>query len=380
MKILFVSGNLSDGGAQRVIAVVSSALAERGHDVSVLLFARNEKEYPLSPKVKLTAIRDSFAEYSKMSALARTAFIRSYLKQLQPQAAVGFLEGGYALYLASVGMKFPKVASARIDPKVLLEKKGSRAMLDRLWFNAADAVVLQTSRQKQHAGNTRWKNQTVIANPVSDAALEKPPHDYTRPCRRIVMAGRLAKQKNYPMVFAAMEQVLAKYPDAVVNIFGKGGLEQQLGQQIEEKGLQNSVFLRGWTQDTLGEYEKGDIYVLSSDYEGMPNALMEAMAAGLPCVSTDCDTGPEDLITDGENGFLIGVNDADALARRLIEIMDMTPAQRQEMGEKAHKTMAENFYSSAIAGKWENLFFTLTGKENYDGKKQPDHQNRRDAQ
>ena len=94
-------------------------------------------------------------------------------------------------------------------------------------------------------------------------------------------------------------------PDMMLDIYGTGRLESELRQQIQEKGLETCVSLRGWTSSPLVEHSNSDIYVLTSDYEGMPNALMEALAMGLPCISTDCDTGPEDLITDGENGFLI---------------------------------------------------------------------------
>lgn len=362
MKVLFVSGNLCDGGAQRVIAVVSSQLARMGHEAHILLFARNEKEYPVDPAVQISALGETFQEYSKLSGLQRMLTIRKKVKSIQPDVAVGFLEGGYGLFLATLGMKFPKIASARIDPKFLLQKKGGRAMLDKLWFRSADAVVVQTSRQKEHAKNAGWKNMTVIANPISDNALNLEAHNYERPCRRIVMAGRLADQKNYPMALKAMETVLAKYPDVKLDIFGKGNREESLKTMIREKGLENSVSLKGWTENTLCEYANSDIYIMTSNFEGMPNALMEAMAAGLPCVSTDCDTGPEDLITDGENGYLVPVGDADALAQRLIEIMDMTPAQREEMGKKAKNTMVDAFNSEKIAKNWEKVFYALTGR------------------
>ena len=361
MKILFVSGNLSDGGAQRVMAVVTSQLAKMGHEVNLLLFARNKKEYPVDPAMKITALGENFQEYSELSTWQRTLAIRKYVKALKPDAAVGFLEGGYGLFLATLGMKFPKVASARIDPKFLLQKRGGRAMLDRLWFRCADAVVVQTSRQAEHAQNAGWKNMTVIANPVSDDTLVLEPHNYDRPCRRIVMAGRLAEQKNYPMALKAMQKVLEKYPDAKLDIFGKGNQEESLKTLIQEMGLECSVRLMGWTQDTLGEFANSDAYVMTSNFEGMPNALMEAMAAGLPCISTDCDTGPEDLITDEKNGYLVPVGDANALAERLIQIMDMTPAQRRELGENARKTMIEAFNVEAIAEKWAKLLQMLTG-------------------
>lgn len=366
MKILFVSGNLCDGGAQRVISVVASGLAERGHDVSLLLYARDEKEYPISDKVKITALGNSFEEYSELSAVARVRLFRKYLKTWKPEVAVGFLEGGYGLFLASLGMRFPKVASSRIDPTVLLNQKGYRAMLDKLWFRCADGVVVQTSRQREHAQGVGWKNMTVIANPVSDAAIAQKPHNYDRPCRKIVMAGRLAKQKNYPMAFAAMQQIVQKYPDAMLNVFGKGSEAESLQKAINDMGLQANVTLHGWTQNVLEEYENSDIYVMSSNFEGMPNALMEAMACGLPCVSTDCNTGPEDLIIDGENGYLVPVNDIDALACSILRIMEMPLEQRKAMAEAAKKTMAEQFNKEEITRQWEILLEKLTGVEGND--------------
>lgn len=362
MKILFAVPNLWDGGAQRVISVIASELAERGHDVSILLFHRHEKEYAIHPKVNLISLRNSYKEYNQMAPIARLAFIRRYLKEFQPDVAVGFLAGGYAVYLASIGMQFPKIASARVDPKLLLEGKGISAAVNRFWFKHADAVVLQTNRQKEHAKNTKWKHKVVIANPISDAALCCPLHDYDRPCRRIVMVGRLALQKNYAMMLRAMQRIHEQYPDMILDIYGTGQLENDLLQQIREKNLEQCVTLRGWTSNSLGEYSKSDIYVMTSDYEGMPNALMEALAMGLPCISTDCDTGPEDLITDGENGFLIDVNDDVALASRILEIAAMLPEQRAAIGQRAHETLASKFNCHAITGQWENLFRELRKK------------------
>lgn len=367
MNILFVSGNLCDGGAQRVIAVVSSALAEMGYDVSLLLYSRNEKEYPVSSKVKVTSIGNSFEEYSKLSEVQRLKFIRRFLKNLKPDVAVGFLEGGYGLYLASMGMKMKRVASARINPTVLLAQKGLRGRIDRMWFRSADAVVLQTQSQKEAVENIPWKNKTVIANPVSEAALQCPEHDYARPCRKIVMAGRLAKQKNYTMMLKAMETIHKDYPEVNLDIFGKGGLEKELNEQIRSRGLEGVVSLKGWTQNTIEEYHNSDIYVLSSDYEGMPNALMEAMAVGLPCVSTDCPTGPSDLITDGENGYLIPVDDDDMLATRLTDLLESTE-KRREMGQKAHLTMKEKFNTEVITQQWEQLFLKLIKDANIGNK------------
>jgi GalNAc-alpha-(1->4)-GalNAc-alpha-(1->3)-diNAcBac-PP-undecaprenol alpha-1,4-N-acetyl-D-galactosaminyltransferase len=362
MKILFISGNLCDGGAQRVISVVASELAERGHDVRVLLFSRNEKEYPINAKVKIIAIRGSYAEYSTMSGLARVHWIRAYLKANKPDIAVGFLEGGYALHIASIGMRFPKIASARINPKVILESTGLRAVINRAWFRDADAVVLQTESQRAHVPDGLWKNMVVISNPVLDTALEYTEHNYNRPCRKIVMAGRLAEQKNYPMVFKALKIVLNDFPDVVLSVFGKGGLENSLNQKIRELGIDSCTMLRGWTHDTLSNYRDSDLYILSSNYEGMPNSLMEAMAMGLPCISTNCETGPFDLIDDGVNGFLVPVGDYEALADKIITVMKMSSESRRKVGESARRTMQEHFCSKVIVDKWETLLTTLVAR------------------
>lgn len=361
MKILFISGNLTDGGAQRVISVVSSELAEKGHDVSLLLFARNEKEYPISEKVKLTALCQSFADYQKMSLFSRVCAVRRYLKKNKPEVAVGFLEGGYALYLASFGMRgIKKVASARIDPKVIMQEKGIRGTINRAWFRHADAVVLQTPAQAEHVDERMRVRSVVIANPISEHALEMKKKEHAPTCRRIVMAGRLAHQKNYPMVFRAVAALQNDYPNLCVDIFGKGGAEERLNTQIKEMGLDRQVRLCGWSQDTVGEYAKADAYILSSNYEGMPNALMEAMAVGLPCISTDCETGPRDLVTDGENGFLVPVNDDAALAARIRKILDMSAEERAAMGDRAHEKMKNEFSRERIADKWEQLFCSMT--------------------
>ena len=363
MKLLFVSGNLCNGGAQRVISVVSSKLADKGHDVSLILFARNEKEYPLSNKVKIYSLGDNFEEYSKLSEFKRVKMLRALLNQIKPEAAVGFLEGGYGLYLSSFGMKFPKIASARIDPVQILNAKGVRAKINLRWFASADAVVLQTNEQADHVKHMNWKNKTVIANPVSQAALEYPEHDYERPCKRLVMAGRLDDQKNYKMAITAMKTVHESYPDVILDIFGKGKEEEDLRAFIMSNGLEGCVTLKGWTQNVADEYAKSDIYLMTSDCEGMPNALMEAMAIGLPCISTDCPTGPADLICDGENGYLVPVNDAAALADRVMRLVEMSSEDRRAMGESARKYLSDNFNRGYIAEQWERLLERLVKKK-----------------
>ena len=104
------------------------------------------------------------------------------------------------------------------------------------------------------------------------------------------------------------------------------------------------------------EYQKGDMYLLTSDYEGMPNALMEAMALGMPCIATDCPTGPGELIKHGESGLLIPINHESELISAVKEMIDMTCDKRKRMGMSARKKILENYNSDVIADMWMRLF------------------------
>ena len=363
MRILFVTGTLSHGGAQRVISVVANQLADFGHDVSLIVFRRYEDEYPINEKVQLLSLADSQDEYDGISGPKRVLVLRKLIKKVKPDVAVGFLEGGYGMFISSLGMGFRKIASARVNPMNLLEEGGSRGFLNRLWFRHADCIVMQTEGQiKLLPESCGWRNCKVISNPVSDSALAVSAHDYGRPFSRIIMAGRLDDQKDYPMAIDAMKAVHERYPDLKLDIYGEGDDRGLIEKKISDAGLQGVVSLKGWTQDILSEYEKSDLFVMSSKYEGMPNSLMEAMACGLVCVSTDCETGPSDLITDGENGFLVQVGDSSALADRIMKIAEMPGEKRFEIGTAAKSLMERDFSSEKIGRKWEELLTVVLKK------------------
>lgn len=359
MKILFVCGNLCDGGAQRVISVVSSKLAEQGQQVYLLLYSRNEKEYPINPKVQILSLKQSYEEYQKLYTWQRIKQIRYYLNKVSPDIAVGFLEGGYGLFLSSVGMKFSKVASARIDPNIILQKKGIRAWIDKKWFKSADAVVVQTEQQRIHAKKAGWKRMIVIPNPISEESLVGENHNYIRECKRLIMVGRLAPQKNYGMAIDAMELLHSKYPKLTLDIYGKGEEEDKLKRIIKNKGLEQVICLHGWSQYITKELEEHDIYLLCSNFEGLPNSLMEAMAAGLPCISTNCKTGPADLISNKRSGFLVPVGDVKALVEKVEQLLVSSTKIRESIGQRAFYAMKDNYNETVITKKWMDLFTSL---------------------
>ena len=359
MKILFICGNLTDGGAQRVISVVASNLAKVGYDVNLLLYSRNENEYPISELVNVYSLADSFEEYKKINTFTRIKKVRCILKKMEPDIAIGFLEGGYGLFISSIGLKMKKIASSRIYPVQLLKAKGLRAFIDRLWFKHADAVVVQTNGQRESAKNAGWKNVTVIENPISDELLVAPKHNYSRDLKRIIMIGRLSEQKNYDMAIRAIRELRNDGYDVNLDIYGKGAEEGRLIALINELGLEDYVILKGWQQNVSSSCSEYDAFLLTSNYEGMPNALMEAMAMGLPCISTNCATGPSDLITDNENGILVEVGDVKSLVEKLELLIDSNLSYREKLGKNAHDSISENNNPKTITSKWLDLFVKM---------------------
>ena len=157
-----------------------------------------------------------------------------------------------------------------------------------------------------------------------------------------IAAGRIDSQKNYPMMIDAFSRVVKQYPNVKLRIFGKGSdaYTQSLRDRINALGMQNHIMLMGRSSQMNEEYKKSDVFLMSSDYEGLPNALMEAMASRLICISTDCKTGPRDLIEENVNGYMVPVGDSKALADAIVKVINMPYEERVAMADAArHKIM-----------------------------------------
>lgn len=359
MRICFLTGTLGGGGAERVTAVIAGALAQRGHEVYLYVFSKSSREYVPGDRTVLNYMCSSFEAYQKLSVFQRIANIRSYLKQIMPDAAAGFMEAGYALYAASFGLRIKRIASLRITPESPQTLDWCRQWLTHRWFQKADAVVLQCQAQRKYPITRKWKHVTVIGNPVSEKALSSCVQTYRNSCRELVMAGRLETQKNYPMAIQAAAILCRRGMQVNLHIYGTGQEEGRLRQLAARKGVSGHVIFHGWAADIFEEYQKYDLFLLTSDYEGLPNSLMEAMAAGLPCIAADCPTGPADLIRDGVNGYLVKTGDVRMLAERISQVCAMDCEEREKTGRRARRSILEHYSCSRIAEQWEALFLSL---------------------
>ena len=339
--VVFAIGSLHGGGAERVVSVWASMLVDKGYDVSVLVYSRYDDEYSLDPRVKVCAIAPSIKECNKLSMISRLKRFRRAIKELKPDVIISFLPIVQVyVALASIGLGIKRIETIRTNPWLA---SGSNSWFKKLWFwcfKSCDALILQTEEQRPFFKKNIQKKAVVIPNPINPIYVENKKTEYL--CEhKIVAAGRLSAAKNYTMLIDAVKIVSNIYTDVSLDIYGEGDLKDKLNAYIKEQGLEKIIYLKGRSNELYKIYQQADLYVLSSNIEGMPNALAEAMAIGLPCISTDCKTGPKDLIDDGKNGYLVPCGDAKSLADKIIEVFS-TPIEEQKIiGQNARNKVVD---------------------------------------
>lgn len=339
-KILFTITTLFGGGAERVVSVWASELAELGYPVSLLIYGRSENEYPVSDKVKICTVAKSYAEYKSLNYIERLKRMHRIIKEEKADVTLNFLPRMQIwVMLASIGLKTYSIETVRISPwEVCKNSKMER----KLWvhcFKKADAVIVQTPEQATYFSKKIQDKCIVIPNPISKEYEVKFKSVYPQNNTKFLASGRLTDQKNYPMMFKAFSEAHADFPNITLSIYGTGddAYIEKLKALIIDLNAEDYIRLEGRTSRMADELVCRDAYIMASDYEGMPNALAEAMAAGLVCVSTNCKTGPSDLIDDGGNGFLVDVGDHVQMASKIKTIAGFDQGASEKMGKAARE-------------------------------------------
>lgn len=349
MKVAFYINAIHEGGAERVVVNLASNFADRGDDVILITSFKDEWEYPYSPKVKRYNLERKKNNGSRIGRnLFRIKELRNILKIESPDCIISFMaEPNYRAVISSFGLKTKVVISVRNDPNKEYEGKIGR-FLGKVLLPFADGCVFQTEDAKMWFPKRLQNKSQIIFNAVKEDFFEV---DRRVIENTIVTCGRLEEQKNHKLLINAFELVLKEHPSVRLMIYGEGKLKSDLLELIESKGLRDNVFLCGNSDNVPDVLSKAEIFVLSSDYEGMPNALMEALAAGVPCVSTDCPCGgPRSLIIDKLNGRLVPVENMQLLADILNELLDNKEITKN-FGKEAQK-LAHVFWPAKIYEKW----------------------------
>ncbi len=368
MNLLIFIYSLNSGGAERVTAHLANHWATQGWRVTVVTLTSSASDfYQLDPTVRRIGLDVAGHSRSALAGMAanlrRVAALRRVLREVRPDVALAMMStANVLLALAMFGMSgVVAVGSERIHPPRIPLGRAWEALRSRL-YSRLDAVVALTSESAQWLRqHTRARRVPVIPNvaawplPIQAPTMALPARE---PGQHVLLAvGRLERQKNYPSLIQAFQQLADAFPDWRLVILGEGSQRQALEAQVTAAGLQARISLPGRAGNVGQWYEAADLYVMSSRFEGFPNTLAEAMAHGLPAVSFDCDTGPRDIIRHEVDGLLVPAADVPALASALRRLM-ADEALRQRFGERAREAR-ERFSMARVAGMWEALFEEL---------------------
>lgn len=341
MKIMFCLGSLDKGGAERVVCNLANYFVDGGDEVVIIVTKLNGIGYELNKTVKIDVL-DSEKTGKVFRNIKRIRRMRKIILEESPDVILGFLQEPIArmLVLKKISKKvkrIPFIVSIRIDPKIAfgtLKRKISLSLYD-----LADGFVFQTDEMKEWFSKKIQDKSVVIPNPVNKDFLCKP-YDGERK-KVVVNVGRLTEQKNQKMLISAFAEFKKTFPDFKLKIYGEGPLREELQKQIDDLGISEDAKLVGVVSNIKDEIYDASMFVLSSNYEGMSNALMEAMALGMPSISTDCPPGGSRfLIRNNEEGILVKVGDIGELANAMCKIAEDKKFARA-ISVTGHKKMLE---------------------------------------
>ena len=357
-KICFVVPSLSSGGAERVVSVLASELANQGCQVHVIKYFEADNEYPISEKLKVTCLSGGDENtYKRIRFKEKIATLRKLVKNIEPDYIIPFLPHvAVHVALACACMRIKMVQTIRNAPNIAPAPRMQRWIRNALVV-CSYKTFAQTSEQKDYFPKIIHKKIFVLPNPIYEGFLNEDRSVHHK-IGKIVSVGRLAEQKNFPLVIDAVAELKTRYTDLELNVYGEGELKEELEKYIQNKGASEYCHLCGRSDALLMVYRDSDVFVLPSNFEGMPNALMEALATGIPCISTDCETGPRDLIQSGKSGFLIPVNSREKLVESLEWIIN-NPEEAHKMGQRAKFTTIQKFSARTIS---ESLLMNLSSK------------------
>lgn len=341
--IIFVISALHGGGAERVIATLANYYAKEQIRVTILMVAGTESVYPLDRNVELLSIGEP-SMGNPIVQIKRIFAMRQYFKKYKESVIVAFGTSiNLFVILAALGLRNKVIVSERNDPEQCRYKP-----LRNLIYAFGRHFVFQTEDAKKCFPVRIQHNGTVIPNPIRK---DLPEAYHGVRDKKIAAVGRLEPQKNHKLLLEAFADFAKVFPEYELHIFGKGRLEQELKEYACSLGIDARVVFEGFRKDVLEVIKSYTMYVLSSDYEGISNSLMEAMAVGLPCISTDCPIGGSAMcIQNGVNGLLAPMRDKEALCKAMMRIAK-DPQMAYDMGGNAAQ-IRDTFSEEKIADMW----------------------------
>ncbi len=355
-RILFVIHRLSYGGASKIMAFLANQLSYEDYDVHLFAYESNETVPSLAPSVHHVACRYSPCAVVGLRRIVQITQIREVIYEVKPDVIISFLAYPNVMsIIASRGMSTRVIICERGDP---FSERGWFSRFRDFVYRFADGYVFQTNGARQYYSKRIQTQAAVVPNPViaEDISVN------WRGGREdaIITAGRLElKQKRQDLLISAFSRIAANHPHIRLVIYGDGEDETAIRQLVSNLRLEGRVVLAGVSRNMLGVMKNARMFVLSSDYEGIPNALVEAMSIGVPCISTDCSPGgAAQLIRNMENGILVPRGCRDELANAM-EFMLTNPERAELMGRNA-RLVTRDLDPDAIVDRWKSYIARYT--------------------
>jgi glycosyltransferase involved in cell wall biosynthesis len=346
-KLAFLIGDMGDGGAERVVASLANGAARRGHDVDLLLMnAEGPNLALLEPRVRII---DLNARRIRNALVPLVRYVREERPQvlqisMWPLTIVGLI----GAKLARVGTRI--VLTEHITLSQQYGERRSMKWSVRIGYRFADRRIAVSNGSAEDLSRIARMPVQTIYNPIvpigvgTSAAAAWPAGT-----RRILAAGSLKKQKNHLLLVEAMKLLNADANASLV-IIGQGELQEALEERVRALGLEGRIRMPGYVDDPAPYFRAADLFVLSSDYEGFGNVLVEALSAGLPVVSTDCPDGPAEILKGGAFGGLVPRRDPVALARAIEHALssEVDPERQRRRASDFNEDVAVSQYLAAM--------------------------------
>jgi glycosyltransferase involved in cell wall biosynthesis len=362
LRIVFVIPNLCAGGAERVATLLANEWSANGHEVTLVTFdpAGTEPFFALDPGVALHGLSASATHglSARLSTnLARLSRLRNALRTLHPDVLVAFMTEANVIALwASRGLGLPAVISERNQP----DRPGlgrAHKLARRLTYRLADALVVQTDAIASWAKSRFRIPVHVLPNPVR--LLEAATRHEAGDVLLITSLGRLAPQKGFDILIESFATIAGKHPDWRLVIYGEGPERPLLERLRAESGCADRILLPGLTRNVGEALGKADLFVLPSRFEGYPNALLEALAQGLPVLATACPGGTVEILANGVHGMLVPPDDVLAMTKALDALLSAQDV-RGAYAWKARRAV-KGLDVAIVAKRWLDLFAGLKG-------------------
>lgn len=361
MNILFLISSLGAGGAERVASTLCNAWVGRGNLVTLVptFSGGGSSFYVLDERVELVYLAQlagpTFGPRKRY--LRRIMGLRRLIRARRPDVVISFLPNvNVAAIVATAFTKVPVVISERRDP-ISQPTSDFWEFACTVFYRFADAVVVQTDSVLRSINGVypALKRVVCVPNPSLQAVRLCSSADRSSSRRVLLSLGRLASEKQVEHSIEAFAALSDRHGQWDLHIYGDGPARGRLLSLVEELGARERIFFMGKTVQPDDVMAKADAFVMTSRNEGFPNALLEAMATGLPCVVYDCPSGPHEITRGGQDALLIPLNDRDALAVALGRLM-VDAKLREDLGCRARVSVLARYELNAVLHQWDEVF------------------------